>query len=427
MSILTARLRAGTSFVLAMALASCGGGGGGSGNVVAPPVAPTPTPTPTPTPPPMQSLTSITKTAVTTFDAPWGLTFLPTGEMLVTERPLNKDASGATLLNPTSPGAMWLVTQAGVKTAIDGLPASNVGILCVALDPQFATNKQVYITYLERDPAAARFGRAAANTAIDPVGLSLFKAKLTTDGTGTHLVGGTTIWRGTKVVSDPGSGEPGGYLTFSPDGAYLFVAVGDRQEFTPVQDLSNTLGKIIRLNPDGTAPATNPFVGTAGAKPEIWTLGHRNPYGLSFDSAGTLWEHEMGPKGGDELNIILPGKNYGWPNVSYGDNYDGSPIPKPAAGDGFEPAQVWWVPVIAPAGMVIYSGNLLSAWKGYAVIGGLQSRGLVLVNLTGARATEATRIDFAARVRALAQAPTGEVWVLGDGPSGNLWKITPAP
>ncbi len=240
---------------------------------------------------------------------------------------------------------------------------------------------------------------------------------MSTDGA--RLEGVRVAWRQTKVVSDPGSGEPGGRMAFSPDGAYLFVAAGDRQELMPVQDLSNTLGKTIRLLADGSIPTDNPFVGRVGAMPEIWSLGHRNPYGMVFDASGRLWQHEMGPMGGDELNVIQRGGNYGWPLVSNGENYGGSPIPDHASGDGFVAPTTSWTPVIAPAGMIIYSGSLFGAWRGNALITGLRSDGLVRVALDGENASEVARVSLGARIREVEQGPDGAIWVLEDGPDGG--------
>ena len=359
---------------------------------------------------------------VATLPAPWAMTFLPDGRLLVSERP----APGLQI-NPTAPGALRVVTQGGqVSIPISGLP-SNVGVLDVILDPHFAQNHIVYFSYMDRDPSAPRIGRDAADSNVDPVGIAVARGVLDSDAAGgPALIATTVIWHQfPAIVSFPGSGEPGGRLTFSPDGTYLFIAAGDRQEFGPVQGLDNTLGKIIRIYPDGTIPADNPFVGVAGALPEIWSLGHRNPYGLSFTPDGTLWEHEMGPRGGDELNVIRPGLNYGWPNVSYGDNYDGSPIPKPAPGDGFTGSPLWWSPVIAPSGMIHYSGLAFPQWQDDLVISGLQSRGLVIVDPNGTAATEVARIDLGARTRGVIQGPDGSLWVLLDQPDGRLIQLTP--
>jgi glucose/arabinose dehydrogenase len=227
-------------------------------------------------------------------------------------------------------------------------------------------------------------------------------------------------------VSLPGSGEYGAHLVFSPDGQYLFIVAGDRQEFEPAQDLGNTIGKIVRLKADGSIPADNPFVGVAGALPEIWTLGHRNPYGLAFNAAGRLWQHEMGPRGGDEFNLIEPGNNYGWPRVSNGSHYDGGDIPDHSPGDGFTAPVISWNPVIAPSDMIIYSGYLFSAWRGDAILGGLQYKGLIRVRFDGTSASEVQRILLNARIRAVAQGPDDSIWVLEDKPTGRLLKLVPA-
>lgn len=350
------------------------------------------------------------------------MAFLPDGRMLVTERP----PAGPTLLNPMESGRLRLVTPSMVSAPLAGLP-DNVGLLDVVLDPDYPRNQLVYISYMERNPTAARIGAAASDTRIDPAGLAVVRGRFTTDASGLPSISdATVIWRQVpKIVSHPGSGEPGGRMTFSPDGRYLFIAAGDRQEFEPVQSLENTLGKIVRIYPDGTIPADNPFVGTSGAQPEIWTLGHRNPYGLAFDAAGQLWEHEMGPKGGDEFNLIQRGSNYGWPNVSYGDNYVGPLITKPAPGDGFAASAYWWTPVIAPSGLIFYSGDMFADWRGDAIISGLQSKGLVRVRVSGESAAEVQRLDFGQRIRSVTQAPDGAIWVLEDQPSGRLLRLTP--
>jgi glucose/arabinose dehydrogenase len=364
----------------------------------------------------------VSSEAVATFVAPWSLAFLPDGRMLVTERP----PTPTSLPNPIEPGRLWLVTQEGGATAVTGAP-SNVGLLDVKLDPRYSTNRLVYISYMERDPAAPRMGRNAADTAVDPAGLAVFRAKLTINATGAaSLDNPTVIWRQRpKVVSFPGSGEPGGRMVFSPDGTYLFIAAGDRQEFEPVQTLDNTLGKIVRIFPDGRVPTDNPFAGRTDALPEIWTLGHRNAYGLTFNTAGELWENEMGPKGGDELNRIQRGANYGWPNVSDGDNYDGSPITKPAANDGYATPALFWTPVIAPSNLIFYYGNVFADWRNDAINSGLQSKGLVRARFTGTSAAEAQRIDMGARIRFVITGPEGALWVLEDRPTGRLLKLSP--
>lgn len=399
-------------------LAGCGGEG--ATNVTP---APTPTPAPAPTPTP-RAITGVTATPVATLAAPWSLAFLPDGRMLVTERP----PTPSSLANPVEPGRLRLVgTDGTVSDPIGGLP-TNVGLLDVKLDPDYGNNHLVYISYMERDPAAPRVGRNAADMAVDPAGLALMRGSLRFTSNGAYLDNAVTIWRQLpKIVSHPGSGEPGGRIAFSPDRRYLFLTAGDRQELDKnlLFALDNSLGKTIRLNPDGSIPSDNPYVGQAGAKGEIWSIGHRNAYGLAFDSAGALWSNEMGPMGGDEFNRIERGSNYGWPAVSYGDNYGGAPITRPAPGDGYATAAFWWTPVIAPSDMIFYSGTVFADWRGDALIAGLQSKGLVRLRTSGNSTTEVQRIDMGARIRAVQQAPDGALWVLEDQPSGRLLKLAP--
>ena len=365
-----------------------------------------------------------TQQVIATLSSPWSMAFLPDGRLIVTERP----PAGVEIPNPTAEGHIRIVTQIGeVSAAIAGVP-DNVGILDVILDPHFAENGIIYFSYLERDPAAPRIGRAADELGIDPAGVNVASGVLDLNAVGGPALTSTTIiWSQVpKIVSYPGSGEPGGRLTFSPDGTYLYISAGDRQEFDPVQSLDNTLGKILRIYPDGTIPADNPFVGVAGAMPEIWSFGHRNPYGLLFTPQGDLWSNEMGPNGGDELNVIQSSANYGWPYVSYGNGYDGTPIPKPSPDDGFAGSALTWTPVIAPAGMIFYSGSDFPQWQGDLLIPGLQSHGLVVVDINGGAAVEEARVDLGGRIRGVAQAPDGSVWVLFDGPDGRLVHLVPA-
>ncbi len=344
-----------------LTLAACGGGS----NDGAPPSPPPP-------------INSVTSNPVTAFAAPWSMAFLPDGRLLVTERVYD---------NVSVPGNFWLVTQAGAKSQLGPLPP-NFGVLDIALHPLFASNQTIYLTFLEPGgPDEPRVGRDIADPTRSPYGLALATVSLifNADGSG-QLANFDVIWRQTpKIVSFPGSGEPGGKMAFSPDRKYLFVTAGDRQELDVsfLFSLNNTLGKIIRLYLDGSVPSDNPFATQPGALPEIWTIGHRNPYGLAFDHNGLLWEHENGPMGGDELNLIQPGSNYGWPAVSYGSDYLGNKYPEPAPGDGYAPAAYVWTPAIAPSGMIFYSGQMFAAWKGDAIITGLQSHGLVRVDFQG--------------------------------------------
>jgi len=383
------------------ALSACGGGGESGGVVTptptpspspSPTLSPSPSPTPTPTP-----ISSVRSTAVATFASPWAMVFLPDGRALVTEKG----------------GTLRIVTQAGAKSAaLGGVPAVSAGgqggLLDVALHPDFASNRIVYLSYAETGTGGA--------------GLAVARGTLAEDGAGPRLTGTAVIWRQTPKVS--GSGHFGGRMAFGPSG-HLFVTAGERQQGSPAQDLTKTLGKVIRLNADGSVPGDNPFVATAGARPEIWSYGHRNPYGLFFDPAGRLWENEMGPEGGDEFNLIAAGGNYGWPNASNGQDYGGGNIPDHTPGDGYVAPLAWWTPVIAPGGMILYSGTLFGAWQGDAIIAGLVSQGLVRVRFTPTSAAEVQRIALGQRIREVEQGPDGAIWVLEDSGSGRLLKLTP--
>ncbi len=329
-------------------------------------------------------------------------------------------------------GTLQIVQQDGVIAAtISGLPEANSGLLDVKLGPQFATDATIFFSYIESDASAPRVGRSADDMTVTPEGLNVASATLAQNPDGTaHLDNLQTIWRQSPKICTPyESGEFGGRLAFSPDGTHLFIAAGDRQELSPdlIQPLTTTIGKVVRIFPDGSIPPDNPFVSTAGALPEIWTLGHRNPYGLSFNHDGQLWEHEMGPQGGDEFNLITPGKNYGWPLVSNGTNYGDAPgvdtIPDHKPGDGFEAPAISWTPVIAPAGMIFYAGSAFSSWKNDAIICGLKSQALVRVRVTGTSAAEVQRIDMGARIRAIAEAADGSIWVIEDKPTGRLLRL----
>jgi glucose/arabinose dehydrogenase len=401
-----ARLAQFYPFVLAALLVGCGGGDGGSDPVVtvpggtptpvpSPTPAPSPTPTPTATPSPAPTTAAVTQKAVASFDNPWAMVFLPDGRLLVTEKS----------------GHLQLVTQAGAKTEVTGVPAvtfsGQLGFQDVALDPGYAANNRVWLTYAE--PATG--------------GQRLAVARVTLSLTGTpRLENLAVIWRATPTTT---GGQLGARLAFSPDGQFLFVSSGERQQGTPAQDLGGTLGKIVRINLDGTAAAGNPFASTAGARAEIWTLGNRNPYGLVFASDGRLFESEMGPSGGDEFNLIEPGKNYGWPNVSEGDNYDGTPIPRHSTNAAFTRPLLSWTPVIAPGGMIQYRGTRFSGWTGDFLLAGLVQQGIVRVRVWGSAASEVARISLGARIREVEEAPDGSIWVLGDGSGGRLIQLLP--
>lgn len=385
--------------VVAMVTASCGGDSN-SGNPPAPPTtstpsAPPPPPPPPPAPPP--PTTAVTATPVATLDSPWAMVFLPDGRMLITEKA----------------GRLRVVTQAGVVgTPITGVPAVDSagqgGLLDVAVDPNFASNSRVYLSYAEA-------GAGGSGTAVARGTLTI-----AADGSGS-IAGLAVIWRQAPKVSGD-TRHYGARMTFSPDG-FLFVTAGERHQGAPAQDLAGTLGKIIRINPDGTIPSTNPFFGTAGARSEIWSLGHRNPYGLVFATDGRLFESEHGPSGGDEFNLITRGGNYGWRIVSEGD--DGEVLPRHSTRPDFAAPLVSWTPAIAPGGMIQYTGTRFVGWQNDFVLTGLQSQGLVRVRVTGTTASEVARISLGRRIRDVEQGPDGAIWILEDGGGGRLVRLVP--
>ena len=383
---------------LALALGACGGGGGGAPDPVATP-GPTPTPTPSPAPIPAPVTTAVARTVVATFADPWAMVFLPDGRLLVTERG----------------GALRVATTGGqVSAAVAGVPAvvarGQGGLLDVALDPAFATSRRIYLSYAE-----AGSGGAA--------GLAVARATLTLDAGGGRLDSAEVIWRQAPKVA----GEDrhfGGRMAFAPDGT-LYVTAGERHQGSPAQDLSGTLGKIVRINADGSGRNDGPFAASEGAKAEVWTLGHRNPYGLVFASDGRLFESEMGPDSGDEFNLIEGGRNYGWRVVAEGSD-GGETLPRHATRPEFAGPLLSWSPNIAPGGMIQYTGARFSGWNGDFVLAGLVSRGIVRVRVSGSAAAEAGRIGLGARIREVEQGPDGAIWVLEDGGSGRLIRLDPA-
>jgi glucose/arabinose dehydrogenase len=338
-------------------------------------------------------------TEVARFDEPWAMTFLPDGRLLVTEK-----KGKLKLLNIAS-GQMGDVS--GVPTVAYG---GQGGFGDVVLHPQFASNRWVYLSYAE----------AGANNTRGAV---VVRAQLTlTPGANTGSLSNLqTIWQQNKVSGDSHYSHR---IAFDRTGK-LFITSGDRQKFMPAQDMQSNLGKIVRLNDDGSIPSDNPFVNQGGVAAQVWSLGQRNPLGLAFDAQGQLWEHEMGPAGGDELNLIERGSNYGWPVVSNGDNYDGSVIPDHPTRPEFNAPEAWWTPVIAPAGFIIYSGNMFPYFHGNGFIGGLASQALIRVELTGTQGREAARYSFGGRIREVEQGPDGAIWILRDGGNAPLFKLTP--
>jgi glucose/arabinose dehydrogenase len=283
-------------------------------------------------------------------------------------------------------------------------------LLDVAIAPDFAKSRTIYLSYAEPRP--------------DGSSLALARATLS-DGATPSLQGLAVIFR---AGSDGSGGQYGANIAFSPDGKLLYLSSGERQRFTPAQDPDQALGKILRLTLDGRPAPGNPMAAAGGVRAETWSTGHRNPYGLAFAADGRLWEVEMGPKGGDEVNLILPGRNYGWPNVSNGDNYDGTPIPDHAPGDGYEAPKLFWNPSISPGGLMIYSGAMFPAWKGSAFIAALSAKALIRATLAGDTAAKTDQWAMGTRIRDVAQAPDGAIWLLEDGAQGSqgrLMRLTP--
>ena len=331
------------------------------------------------------------------FDEPWAMAFLPGGELLVTDRG----------------GTLRLREVDGRTVEIGGVPKvvhdGQGGLGDVIASPGFASDRIVYLSWVE--PGEGGTGAVVG------------RARLAGTSEAPELTGVQVIWRQQPKTS--GSGHFGHRLAFSPDGAYLFVSSGDRQKFDPAQDLDTNLGKIVRLNPDGSPAAGNPLAEQGGVTAEVWTRGHRNPLGLAFDPAGNLWSTEMGPQGGDELNLIEAGRNYGWPKASNGSHYGGADIPDHRDGDGFAAPATFWTPSISPGSLMIYTGDAFPQWQGDAFIGALSGEALVRVDLSGTTALKGDTWPMGQRIREVEQAPDGSIWLLEDAPGGRLLRLAP--
>ena len=350
--------------------------------------------------------------AVTTFNEPWAMTALPT-----------VNSKAAKLLVTQKTGELLIVnTATGAKTTVSGIPkvayGGQGGLGDIILAPDFATSNNIYLSYVEA-------GKGADNNKF---GAKVIKATLTgSDTDRPSLQAMTPIWEQFPKVK--GQGHYSHRLLFSPDGQYLYISSGERQEKTPAQDMSVNLGKIIRLNPDGSVPADNPFMNTNNdIADQFWTTGHRNVLGMAFDEKGRLWAHEMGPRGGDEFNLIEKGKNYGWPIVSNGRNYTGTDIPDHDTRPDFAAPEITWTPVISPSSMSIYQAgkhNDFPAWQGNALISGLSSKALIVVSFEKNNgAAERYRYDVGERIRGVLNVD-GQVWLLEDGAKGRLLRLLP--
>ena len=370
-----------------------------------------------------------TMTQVATFNLPWRIAFLPDGRMLVTEKV----------------GPIWLVTPKGEKFPVANVPASYYqgqnGMLGVFLSPHYATDHNVYLTYAEPGDYGG--------------GLALARAKLSLTATSASLDGLQVLWR--QMPKGKG-GQEGAQIAFSPDGKYLFLTVGDRQRMTPAQDPNQPEGKILRLTLDGKPAPGNPMAGKVGAKTiplidppkdteaaktapvvstytfpgdnltpaETWTTGHRTPYGLAFAPNGQLWEVEHGPKGGDDLNLIEPGKNYGWPLVRYAVNYNDVPIPSYETRPDITKPVIYWTPIIAPGNLMFYKGAMFPQWNGSALMGGMVTMTLNRIVMDGkGGAKPAERWNVGHRIRDVEVASDGALWMLEDANPGGLFRVTP--
>lgn len=331
------------------------------------------------------------------FNKPWAVTSLPDQRLLVTER-----QGKLKIFNPENKQML----------DVQGVPAVNYGgqggLGDVILHPDFAKNHWIYLSYATK-------GQGGSGAVIS-------RAKL--DLSNPHqpkLIDVKQIWQQVPKVS--GQGHYGHRMLFDADGK-LWVSSGERQKFDPAQNMKSNLGKILRLNEDGSAALGNPFYKQGGVTAEIWSLGHRNPLGMAFDRKGQLWVVEMGPKGGDELNIITKGENYGYPIVSNGDHYSGQPIPDHHTRPEFKAPEIDWTPVISPSSMIIYRGQQFPAWQNKALIGGLSSEAIIVVDLEQKPVKEMQRLEMKQRIRGLHEALDGSIWVIEDGSNARLLKLS---
>ena len=334
---------------------------------------------------------------VSQFDNPWAMSFIDNENLLVT----------------TKPGKLWLINTNGEKSLVSGGPkvfaGGQGGLGDVVPHPNFLQNKLVYISYINSDDGGrTRYASVLRGNLKD------FKKP--------HLENVETIWNQSPARS--GRGHFSHRIAFGPDGTKhsgkIFITSGDRQEQKPAQEWNTALGKIIRINEDGTIPTDNPFQGKGDLAKSFWTLGHRNALGIAFNDDGKLWAHEMGPRHGDELNSIIAGQNYGWPVVSEGNHYSGAKIPNHSTHPEFAEPKLYWVPTIAPSGLVFYNGNEFPEWEGNAFIGGLKSRALIRIGFDDEKPFEAERFGWSQRVREVEIGHDGSIWVLEDGSNGRL-------
>ena len=335
------------------------------------------------------------------FTSPWAMAFINSDNLMVT----------------TKAGKLWLINTSGEQSLVSGVPkvfaGGQGGLGDVVLHPNYAKNKLVYISYINSDNAGkTRYASVIRGTLENSDKPQLKNIE--------------TIWEQKPARS--GKGHFSHRIAFGLDGTQhagkIFITSGDRQEQTPAQQWDMALGKIIRLNEDGTIPMDNPFQDKGDLAKTFWTVGHRNALGIAFAKNGQLWAHEMGPRHGDELNLIVVGENYGWPIVSEGNHYSGVKIPVHETRPEFMTPKLYWVPTVAPSGLIFYEGDEFSDWKGNAFIGGLKSKALIRIGFNNGEPFEAERFSWSRRVREVEMGHDGAIWVLEDGPSGRLIKFT---
>lgn len=343
------------------------------------------------------------------FDEPWAAAFMPgTSLMFITEK------SGRVKFVDVRTNRLGSI-QSGLPEVDYG---GQGGLGDIAFGPGWKAGQTsggpLYLTWAEAGEGSVRGAALGRGTLICE------------EADACRLEGLQVLWRQDKVT---GRGHYSHRIAFSPDGEYLFLTSGDRQKMEPAQDLTTNLGKVLRLTLDGKPAPGNPWSDRGGKAAEFWSMGHRNLLGIDFAPDGRLWQVEMGPQGGDELNLVVPGRNYGWPQASYGSHYDGRDIPDDHSGRGFEEPKAWWNPVISPGGMLIYTGTMFPQWKDDALIAALSGQSLIRVDIAGDRAQKAGEWDMDARIRAVDQGPDGAIYLLEDGRSpgqGRLLRLTPA-
>ena len=355
---------------------------------------------------------AFTTKAVASFNEPWAMTALPT-----------VNSKSPKLLVTQKTGELFIVdTTTGSKIAVTAIPkvayGGQGGLGDIILAPDFASSKNIYLSYVE----------AGTGADSNKFGAKVIKAKLSgLDTNAPNLQAITPIWQQTPKMK--GQGHYSHRLLLSPNGQHLYISSGERQEKSPAQDMSANLGKIIRVNLDGSLPTDNPFADDNNdIAAQFWSIGHRNVLGMTFDAKEQLWAHEMGPRGGDEFNLIKKGKNYGWPLVSNGRNYSGVDIPDHDTRTEFEAPKITWTPVISPSSISIYSTgtyNDFPAWQGNALISGLSSKALIVVTFDKDNAvSERYRYDMGERIRSVLNVD-GQVWVLEDGNDAQLLRLEP--